>query len=124
MNILFILSASLRVGSTVIQIKLARVQTSSETQGQSVGSGERARRKFSSTGKKAPGYHSHRIISKTLSGCRLLIGHKKCFVLLCPIGEQFLLSTLGNFCFNSGQLFSGPCMRRLVPNKDKFKMAT
>ena len=29
---------------------------SSETQGQSVGSGERARRKFSSTGKKTPGY--------------------------------------------------------------------
>ena len=29
---------------------------SSETQGQSVGSGERARRKFSSTGKRAPGY--------------------------------------------------------------------
>ena len=25
---------------------------------------------------------------------RFLIGHKKCFVLLCPIGEQFLLSSL------------------------------
>ena len=30
--------------------------SSSETQGQSVGSGERARRKFSSTGERAPGY--------------------------------------------------------------------
>ena len=30
--------------------------TSSETQGQSVGSAERARRKFSSTGERAPGY--------------------------------------------------------------------
>ena len=30
--------------------------TSSETQGQSVGSGERARRKFSSTGEREPGY--------------------------------------------------------------------
>ena len=29
---------------------------SSETQGQSVGSGEKARRKFSSTGERAPGY--------------------------------------------------------------------
>ena len=29
---------------------------SSETQGQSVGSGERARRKFSSTGVRVPGY--------------------------------------------------------------------
>ena len=35
----------------------------------------------------------HRTISKNSSGCRLLIGHKKCFVLLCPIGEQFLLSS-------------------------------
>ena len=32
------------------------VYTFSETQGQSVGSGEKARRKFSSTGKRAPGY--------------------------------------------------------------------
>ena len=31
---------------------------------------------------------SHRTISKNSSGCRLLIGHKKCFVLLCPIGER------------------------------------
>ena len=30
--------------------------SSSETQGQSVGSGERVRRKFSSTGERAPGY--------------------------------------------------------------------
>ena len=30
----------------------------------------------------------HRTISKNSSGCRLLIGHKKCFVLLCPIGEH------------------------------------
>ena len=39
------------------------------------------------------GTDSHRTISKNSSGCRLLIGHKKCFVLLCPIGEQFLLSS-------------------------------
>ena len=31
---------------------------------------------------------SHRNISKNSSGCRLLIEHKKCFVLLCPIGER------------------------------------
>ena len=36
------------------------------------------------------GTDSHRTISKSSSGCRLLIGHKKCFVSLCPIGEQFL----------------------------------
>ena len=39
------------------------------------------------------GTDSHRTISKNSSGCRLLIGLKKCFVLLCPIGEQFLLSS-------------------------------
>ena len=34
----------------------ANSEASSETQGQSVGSGERAGRKFSSTGERAPGY--------------------------------------------------------------------
>ena len=43
------------------------------------------------SGRKSPlGTDSHRTISKNWSGCRLLIGHKKCFVLLGPIGEQFL----------------------------------
>ena len=41
------------------------------------------------------GTDSHRTISKNSSGCRLLLGHKKCFVLLCPIGKQCLL---GSFC--------------------------
>ena len=39
------------------------------------------------------GTDSHRTISRNSSGCRLLIGHKKFFVLLCPIGEQFLQSS-------------------------------
>ena len=34
---------------------------------------------------------SHQTISRRSSECWLLIGHKKCFVLLCPIGEQHLL---------------------------------
>ena len=38
------------------------------------------------------GTDSHRTISKNSNRCWFLIGHKKCFVLLCPIGEQFLLS--------------------------------
>ena len=46
------------------------------------------------------GTDSHRTISKNSSGCRLLIGHKKCFVLLCPIGEQFLLSSFREFVHN------------------------
>ena len=40
---------------------------------------------------------SQRTISKRSSKCWLLIGHKKCFVLLCPIGEQFLLSSFREF---------------------------
>ena len=40
---------------------------------------------------------SHRTISKRSSECWLLIGHKKCFVLLCPIGEQHLLSSFREF---------------------------
>ena len=43
------------------------------------------------------GTASHQTISKNSSGCQLLIGHKKCFVLLCPIGQQFLLSSFREF---------------------------
>ena len=52
---------------------------SSETQGQSVGSREKAGRKFSSTGERAPGY---RLSPNYSSGCRLLVGHKE---MLCII---------------------------------------
>ena len=70
---------------------------SSETQGQSVGSGEKEGRKFSLRAKKPLGTDSHRTISKNSSGCRLLIGHKKCFVLLCPIGEHISMSSFRVF---------------------------
>ena len=43
--------------------------------------------------KEPLGTDSHRTISKNSSRCLLLIGHKKCFVLMCPMGEQFLLSS-------------------------------
>ena len=46
---------------------------------------------------KPPGTDSHRTISKRSSECWLLIGHKKCFVLLCPIGEQHLLNSFREF---------------------------
>ena len=63
-------------------------------------SGERTRRKFSSKGERAPVYRLSPNSSKNSRGCRLLIGHKKCFVLLCPIGEQFLLSSFREFVHN------------------------
>ena len=46
---------------------------------------------------KTQGTDSHRTISKRSRECWFLIGHKKCFVLLCPIGEQHLLSSFREF---------------------------
>ena len=51
----------------------------------------------SSIGGKALGTDFHRTSSKRSSECWLLIGHKKCFVLFCPIGEQHLLSSFREF---------------------------
>ena len=45
-------------------------------------------------------------ISKNSSGRRLLIGHKKCFVSLCTIGEQFLLSSFREF-IHDGYFLAG-----------------
>ena len=72
-------------------------QSSSETQGHSVGPGEKARRKFQSWAEEPLGTDSDRTISKRSSECWLLMGHKNCFVLLCPIGKQFLLSSFREF---------------------------
>ena len=58
------------------------------------------------------GTDSHRTISKNSSRCRLLIGHKKCFVLLCPIGEQFLLSSFREFVHDGYCL--GYCLSTLA----------
>ena len=52
---------------------------------------------FQAHAEKPLGTDSHRTISKRSSECWLLIGHKKCFVLLCPIGEQFLQSSFREF---------------------------
>ena len=48
---------------------------------------------FQVLAKEPLGTESHRPISKNSSACRFLIGHKKIFVLLSPIGKQFLLSS-------------------------------
>ena len=52
---------------------------------------------FQTQAEKPLGTDSHRAISKRSSECWLLIGHKKCFVLLCPIGEQHLQSSFREF---------------------------
>ena len=63
---------------------------------------------FQVPAKEPLGADSHRTISKNSSGCRLVIGHKKCFVLLCPIGKQFLLSSFREF------VHDGYCLATLV----------
>ena len=50
------ISKSLKNGSDRLRKGTTAPGASSETQGQSVGSGEKAGRKFSSTGERAPGY--------------------------------------------------------------------
>ena len=44
---------------------------------------------------------SHWTISKRSRECWFLIGHKKCFVLFCPIGEQHLESSFREFVHDS-----------------------
>ena len=58
---------------------------------------KRRDKSFQAQVEKLLGTDSHQTISKRSSECWLLIGHKKCFVLLCPIGEQFLLSSFREF---------------------------
>jgi len=62
------------------------------------------------------GTDSHRTISKNLSRYRLLIGHKKYFVLLCLIGEQFLLCSFREFVHDGYYLdhgLSGSCTKEM-----------
>ena len=101
--------------------------TSSETQGQSVGWEERARRKFSSTGERAPGYWLSPNYFQKFKRMPAPDWAQKCFVLLCPIGEQFLLSSFCEFvhegyCFDHG--LSGSCTKEmlLVRSQETFSL--
>ena len=58
---------------------------------------KRRDKSFQAQAEKPLGTDSHRTISKRSRECWFLIGHKKCFVLLCPIGEQHLLSSFREF---------------------------
>ena len=62
-----------------------------------MGRHKRRDKSFQAQVEKPLGTDSHRTISKGSRECWSLIGHKKCFVLLCPIGEQFLLSSFREF---------------------------
>ena len=73
------------------------LEASSEIQGSQSGLEKGRDESFQVQVKETQGTESHRTICKNLSGCQLLIGHKKCFVLLFPIGEQFLLSSFREY---------------------------
>ena len=70
----------------------AQEETSSETQGRLVGPGEKARRKFSSTGWKAYGYRLSPDHFQTVKRMLTPDWAQKCFVLLCPICESNSIS--------------------------------
>ena len=88
---------SQKIKIVIISDPIAAPGASSETQGQSVGSGEKAERRFSSTGKRAPGYRLSPNYFQKFKQIPPPDWAQKCFVLLCPIGEQFLLSSFREF---------------------------
>ena len=73
--------------------------TSSETQVQSVGSGEKAGRKFSRTGKRAPWYRLSPNYFQKFKRIPAPDWAQKmlCIYILCPIGAQFLVSSFREF---------------------------
>ena len=73
---------------------------------------------FQVRAKEPLGTDSRRTISENSSRCRLLIGHKKCFVLLCPIVEQLFLSSFREFVHDDHFLdhgLSGSCTKQKKP---------
>ena len=80
----------------VLRTKMTELHPRRPRGGQS-GREKRRDKSFQAQVEKPLGTDSHRIISKRSSECWLLIGHKKYFVLLCPIGEQHLLSSFREF---------------------------
>ena len=66
---------------------------------------KRRDKSFQACAEEPLGTDSHRTISKRSRECWFLIGHKKCFVLLCPISEQFLLSSFCEFVHFSLNVF-------------------
>ena len=85
------------VGSTLVCEKRRGDEHPRRPRGNQSGRGKRRDESFQAQAEKPLGTDSHRTISKRSSECCLLIGHKKCFVLLCPIGEQFLQSSFREF---------------------------
>ena len=73
------------------------MHASSETQGQSVGSGEKAGRKFSSRGKRAPGDRRSPNYFQKFKQMPAPDWAQKMLCIIVPIGEQFVLSSFREF---------------------------
>ena len=81
-----------------------------------VGPEKRRDESFQAQAEKPLGTDCHQTISKWSSKCWLLIGHKKRFVLLCPINKQHLLSSFREFVHDHYWLdhsLSGSCSKEL-----------
>ena len=89
---------------------------SSETQGRSVGLWEEARRKFSSTGGKAPGYRLSPDHFQTVKRMLAPAWAQNCFVLLSRLRERHLLSSFRE-CVHDGcwldHGLSGSCTEQM-----------
>ena len=93
---------------TTREISLTRTSHPRRPRGSQSGREKRRDESFQVRAEEPLGTDSHRTISKNSGGCRLLIGHKKCFVFLCPFGEQFLLSSFREF------IHDGYCLATLA----------
>ena len=87
----------IRIASIVLCFVLQRTPTNENNGGTEWQGIQQLLQSFQVRVKEPLGTDSHQTISKNSSGCRVLIGHKKCFVLLCPIGKQFLLGSFREF---------------------------
>ena len=90
--------------------------------GSQSGQEKRRNESFQALMEEPLGTDSHWTISKRSSECWLLIEHKKCFVLLCPISEQFLLSSFREFVYNGYYLATVAESQCTIVNNRKFKM--
>ena len=101
-----------------------RIHPGSETQRRSVGPGEKARRKFSSTGGKAPVYRLSPDHFQTVKRILAPDWAQKCFVLLCPIGEQPHLSYFCEFVHDGYRLdhgLPGSCTKEKCTKSGNFQ---
>ena len=107
---------------------------SSETQGQSVESGEKARECFQAMAEEPLGTDSHRTISKRSSECWLLIGHKKydcaqsansidcyCLIKVCLAHAPKKSTQSGNFQFDINSPFQSTVYNTVYPKTKTWK---